>query len=384
MIIAWGDFLKEVEKIKFLWVGETHGIVNNYRAYKLLIKKIIPFGFNTIAMEMPEDLAKFSRKNFLKYANYFDGRFSEDSLKFFEWLDGLGGIKILCFDVRTPDATQKLGEEQMARNLLSKIDNREKVLVLTGSFHSEINKQQEVLPMAGIVKKKFGEKLLVMDFKYKEGRFYNFGLRKFTRKFHHFDDNSLTFGKITLNERGKVSAKYFFHCSGAVPVKLLKSTLKERLGNLYKQDQEQRTNWKWDSPNFLKEVSKRDRDRRFEIKWLLSREKEFDGEDYYHAAMVYQHGDMTNDYKKANLLAKKSMDKGYDPAKWLYAATLDRYLLSQRKSQKYGTQYKRNKDGKYELLPLDSMITDAQRKELNVPALKEMEQRIKDLNKNSQ
>ena len=156
MIINWSEFLQKVEKISCLWVGETHGIAKNYKAYKLLIGKLMPLGFNTIALEMPEDLENFSRKNFLKYAHYFDGRFSKESLNFFEWLENLEGIRILCFDVRTPKATQQEDEEQMARNLLSKIGKKEKVLVLSGSFHSGTDKQQTVLPMAGIEKEKKG------------------------------------------------------------------------------------------------------------------------------------------------------------------------------------------------------------------------------------
>jgi len=82
-------------------------------------------------------------------------------------------------------------------------------------------------------------------------------------------------------------------------------------------------------------------------------------------------------------LAKKAVDKGYDPAKWLYAASLDRYLVSRGKLQKYGTQYHRNKNGKYELPSVDSTVTDMSRKELSVPTINEMKQRIKDLNKSN-
>ncbi len=383
MIINWSNFLKKVEKVNCLWVGETHGITGNYKAYQLLIQKLIPLGFSTVALEMPEDFEKFSRKIFLKYGHYFDGRFSENSLKFFEWLEGLEGIKVLCFDVRTPEATQKKAEEQMALNLLSKVSREEKFLVLTGSFHSGTEKQQAVLPMAGYIKEKLGEKLMVVELKYKKGYFYNFGLRRLTGKFHRFDDESLSFGKITSSPAGKVGAGYFFHCSRATPVTLLEQTIKERLKDLYEEDQKDRKDWKWNDRRFLKEVGKRDKARRTEVEWLLTQGKKLSGEDYYYAAMIYQHGDFANDYRKAHVLAKKAVDKGYGPAKWLCAASLDRYLLSQGKSQKYGTQYKRNKKGKYELFPPDLTVMDAQRKKLNVPTISEMKQRIKNLNKSN-
>jgi hypothetical protein len=62
-------------------------------------------------------------------------------------------------------------------------------------------------------------------------------------------------------------------------------------------------------------------------------------EDYYHAAMLLQHSPRLNDYWRAHQLALRSIERGYRPARWLAAATLDRWLMAQRRPQKYGTQY---------------------------------------------
>lgn len=47
-------------------------------------------------------------------------------------------------------------------------------------------------------------------------------------------------------------------------------------------------------------------------------------EDYYHAAMVFQHGLRLADYWQAHQLAKRAVDLGYNPARWLAAAAYDR------------------------------------------------------------
>ena len=71
-------------------------------------------------------------------------------------------------------------------------------------------------------------------------------------------------------------------------------------------------------------------------------------------------------------LAKKGMKLGEEKSKWLYAATMDRWLLSSGKAQKYGTQFKRRESREIEVAkPIDSRITDEERKKYNVPSLSE-------------
>lgn len=59
---------------------------------------------------------------------------------------------------------------------------------------------------------------------------------------------------------------------------------------------------------------------------------------------------------------------GSNVTKWLYAATLDRYLLSQGKKQKYGTQFIKKGDV-WEMAPFDNSITDAERAKYFVPPI---------------
>src|SRR3989337_2290265 len=72
--------------------------------------------------------------------------------------------------------------------------------------------------------------------------------------------------------------------------------------------------------------------------------------DFYHAALIFQHGEASKDFQKANELARKAMEMGDERAKWLFAASLDRWLLSVGKPQKFGTQFIQNSQGEWEVV----------------------------------
>jgi hypothetical protein len=61
---------------------------------------------------------------------------------------------------------------------------------------------------------------------------------------------------------------------------------------------------------------------------------------------------------------------GSKVTRWLYAACLDRMLISQGKKQKFGTQYQLNsKTGRYVHFPTDTSITDKERRKYGVQPL---------------
>ena len=97
------------------------------------------------------------------------------------------------------------------------------------------------------------------------------------------------------------------------------------------------------------------------------------GLDFYRAAFIFQHGKRPEDYLKAHHLAVIAISKGYD-ARWISAATLDRYLQATDKKQIYGTQSRANEAGDYVREPVElGIVSDAERAELNVPALTDEE-----------
>ena len=93
------------------------------------------------------------------------------------------------------------------------------------------------------------------------------------------------------------------------------------------------------------------------------------GLDFYRAAFIFQHGQLPEDYLKAHHLAVIAISKGHD-ARWISAATLDRYLQATGKMQIYGTQFKTNDVGERVQDPIElGFVSDAERLELKVPAL---------------
>ena len=94
------------------------------------------------------------------------------------------------------------------------------------------------------------------------------------------------------------------------------------------------------------------------------------GDDYYHAAFVFQHGSEPGDYLKAHALALIAAARGKPSATWIAAATLDRYLQSIGQPQVYGTQFQ-IRDGKMrQAQPFRSdLLSDAIRTASGVPAL---------------
>jgi hypothetical protein len=86
------------------------------------------------------------------------------------------------------------------------------------------------------------------------------------------------------------------------------------------------------------EVPKHDEARREEARTLLEKPG-LSGEEYFYAAYLFQHGQDANDYLFAHILAMQAVALGYTRAKWISAATLDRYLEQIGQKQVFGTQY---------------------------------------------
>ena len=111
--------------------------------------------------------------------------------------------------------------------------------------------------------------------------------------------------------------------------------------------------------------------RRKQVYTLLKDNKLRTAKDFSEAALILQHGNDTSDYRNAHELALASITLGNRDAKWLAAATLDRYLVAQKKPQKYGTQsFTNKKTGKLQLYRVDPSITDKEREKWDVPPLK--------------
>lgn len=113
--------------------------------------------------------------------------------------------------------------------------------------------------------------------------------------------------------------------------------------------------------------------RRVEVMGYLNDGKLTTRADMYYAAFVFQHGNCSEHYKLANRLAARAIVLDHNDARWIYAATLDRYLLSRGERQKFGTQYTSSDGCTYALEPVDPGMTDTYRALYGVPSLAEAE-----------
>jgi len=125
-----------------------------------------------------------------------------------------------------------------------------------------------------------------------------------------------------------------------------------------------------------------DEDRLNTVYKLIDNNQLKSANDYYHAAMILQHGKQPENYRLAHELSKKaiSIRSNHQNARWLSCAAEDRYLWSINKSQIWGTQRKVGDNG-WTLEPFDTTRkNDTERAECGVPPLKQLLANIDTLN----
>jgi hypothetical protein len=141
--------------------------------------------------------------------------------------------------------------------------------------------------------------------------------------------------------------------------------MNDELRTMFEQDQADRQG------ELHPDIGKRDDARRARVEELIAADALQTPEDYFHAAMVFQHGQRLEHFWRAHELALKAAELGHlQPARWLAAAAYDRWLMHQGKPQKYGTQY-RSDGARWKLWDVDPATTDAERAAWDVPSLAE-------------
>ena len=109
----------------------------------------------------------------------------------------------------------------------------------------------------------------------------------------------------------------------------------EILKILYETDQEERRREKID----YSKMSRNDKKWLRKAKELLKDSSQFSALDYSRAAMLFQHGGATKEYKTAIELMEKAIKLDSTINQWLYFAATDRYLMSMNKPQLFATQH---------------------------------------------
>jgi hypothetical protein len=151
------------------------------------------------------------------------------------------------------------------------------------------------------------------------------------------------------------------------------------LARLFQEDQADRTT-KDDKPIDWKVVDARDKAREQRVKELYANNQLHTGADYYHVAMVLQHASAPEDYLLAHELCVVAISKGHEDAKWLAAASEDRFLMQIGRPQRFATQFRSVGNSPMRLYETDQGVTDELRRALNVPSLSQAKEREAKMN----
>ena len=153
------------------------------------------------------------------------------------------------------------------------------------------------------------------------------------------------------------------------------SDVSAELKQMYEQDQAERREGRL-SPQ-------RDRERLERVRKLLLEGALASPQDSFHAAMIFQHSaDRTGrDHLLAHVLATASAMDGYEKARWLSGAALDRFLVFNGQEQFFGTQFQRDDNGHWKPGARDVHRTEAIRGQFRMPDNATMQQRADSFNK---
>lgn len=173
-----------------------------------------------------------------------------------------------------------------------------------------------------------------------------------------------------------------FTVAMCLPGQTVPCATSDELGQIYIADQDDRK----ESPIDWSVVGRRDRERRERVGELIAAAELRCPVDFFHAAMVYQHGHSPSHYLLAHILATAAAFQGHEPAIKLSASTLDRYLGTVGQPQVFGMQlHKMPWEGDFSPEPFDrEIVPDFVRQIYNVPSLSDLEARLERMNQADQ
>lgn len=140
---------------------------------------------------------------------------------------------------------------------------------------------------------------------------------------------------------------------------------------LFEEDQHECLNQPPDGTPEYKALKERNKHRRDQAKSIIKSTEQFSGDDYFHACIIFMHGDCPDDFWEAYTFGLKSADLNHKTAKRFAAAAYDRWLMYQGKPQKFGLQYV--PDGvKLRLWDVNPETKDEERQDWDVPPLQKL------------
>ena len=153
------------------------------------------------------------------------------------------------------------------------------------------------------------------------------------------------------------------------------------LARMFQEDQWDRRECPDVGPCFI--TPARDKDRQRAAMELLQSGQVRTANDFFHAALIFQHAPSADDSALGHALASVAarIDPTHRGAKWLAAAAWDRTLMRRGKPQWYGTQFAKARSGEgWELHEVDERaVTDEDRKAVGIAPLVELREQAKKL-----
>jgi len=156
----------------------------------------------------------------------------------------------------------------------------------------------------------------------------------------------------------------------------------EELTRLHDQDQSDRTPPEGKAIDWTV-VGPRDRARSKRVEEMYSQDLLQTATDYYHAALVLQHGDTADDFLLAHEFCVVAISKGKNDreARWLAASSEDRFLMNIGRPQRFGTQFRSDGDGPMRLYEVGPGVTDETRRLMGVHSLAEAKAHEAEMNR---
>jgi photosystem II stability/assembly factor-like uncharacterized protein len=136
--------------------------------------------------------------------------------------------------------------------------------------------------------------------------------------------------------------------------------------------------------NWFAELPKRDAKRLSRVREMVNQGVLQTAEDFSRAALVLQHGEKPEDFLLAHVLASAAVIAGDLDARWLSAATLDRYLHHIGQPQIFGTQFRFEGDQPWTMDPYnDKLLADSFRAMFGVPPIEEQRKQLEEIRRES-
>ncbi len=156
--------------------------------------------------------------------------------------------------------------------------------------------------------------------------------------------------------------------------------MNQELKKIFDQDQQECLNQPADNTPEHKALRMRIQARMAKTQFIVESGAMLSGEDWFHACIIFLHGDCIKDFWQAYQYGLKSVELNHTAARKYAAAAYDRWLMYQGKPQKYGLQYV--PDGtRIRLWDVDPKTSDAERAQWDVPPLEKLYENAQEVSK---